>query len=243
MCRRRTPPTLLTMTTSARPLQPLTRTDWLIPTGLIILSLVPAVAGGVRVAELAGGADVTVANARFFDAPTPVLVHILSVIPYSLLGAFQFSPGLRRRHRRWHRTAGRLLVVLGLLAAASGMWLTVAYDLPAADGETFGPLGLVRLAVGTAMVASILAALQAIRRRDWADHGAWMLRAYALGMGAGTQVLTHLPWMVLVGEPGEGIRWTLMTAGWVINITVAEWVIRRTRRLSARTGRAVHVRA
>ena len=45
-------------------------------------------------------------------------------------------------------------------------------------------------------------------------------------MGAGTQVLTHLPWFILVGTPGESSRAVLMGAGWVINIIVAEWIIR-----------------
>jgi hypothetical protein len=58
-----------------------------------------------------------------------------------------------------------------------------------------------------------------------------MLRGYAIGMGAGTQVLTHLPWFILAeGRPGEGPRAIMMTAGWVINVAIAEWVIRRARR-------------
>lgn len=58
-----------------------------------------------------------------------------------------------------------------------------------------------------------------------------MTRAYAIGLGAGTQVLTHLPWFLLVGgTPGELPRGVMMGAGWVINIVVAEWVIRRVKR-------------
>ena len=45
-------------------------------------------------------------------------------------------------------------------------------------------------------------------------------------MGAGTQVLTHLPWFLLVGRPGEFARALLMGAGG-INLAVAEWVIRK----------------
>jgi hypothetical protein len=56
-----------------------------------------------------------------------------------------------------------------------------------------------------------------------------MMRGYALGLGAGTQVLTHLPWFVLFGKPGELPRLLLMGAGWAINLGVAEWVIRRGR--------------
>ncbi|MEQ1934735.1 MAG: hypothetical protein ABL962_12820, partial [Fimbriimonadaceae bacterium] len=46
-------------------------------------------------------------------------------------------------------------------------------------------------------------------------------------MGAGTQVFTHVPYFVLVGKPGELSKAVLMGAGWVINIVVAEWIIRR----------------
>src|SRR5690606_40582183 len=65
--------------------------------------LVPAAAGTARLAELAGGAEPTAANARFLAAPIPVVLHILAVIPFSILGAFQFAPAFRRRRRGWHR--------------------------------------------------------------------------------------------------------------------------------------------
>jgi hypothetical protein len=54
-----------------------------------------------------------------------------------------------------------------------------------------------------------------------------MIRAYAIGLGAGTQAFTHLPWLLLVGQPGVGTRAILMDAGWVINLVFAEWIIRR----------------
>ena len=59
-----------------------------------------------------------------------------------------------------------------------------------------------------------------------------MTRAYAIGLGAGTQVLTHLPWFIFAtGKPGEGPRAVMMGAGWLINILFAEWIIRRRRSL------------
>ena len=74
----------------------------------------------------------------------------------------------------------------------------------------------------------IIGGVAALWRRDYAMHGAWMLRGYALGMGAGTQVLTHLPWFVFVGTPGERSRAVMMGLGWLINVVVAEYVIRRS---------------
>ena len=204
-----------------------TKKDWLIPAGLIALSLVPAVAGTVRLTQLAGGAEITPENARFFASPLPVVLHIPAVIVYSILGAFQFSPGFRRRRRGWHRAAGKILVPCGLVAALSGLWMAHFYPWPAGDGQA---LYVERLVVGSAMVASIVLAVSAIRRRDFASHGAWMIRAYAIGLGAGTQVLTHLPWFVLAGDkPGEIPRAVMMGAGWAINIVMAEWIIRRQR--------------
>lgn len=198
--------------------------DWLVPAGLLLLSAVPVAAGSARVAELSSGAAVTADNARFFDMPLPVVLHIFSASIFCILGAFQFMPSLRRRHPGWHRGAGRVLIPCGLLAALTGMWMTLFYDLPPTDGDL---LGAIRLFFGTAMIVSIVLAVFAIRRRDIAQHRAWMTRGYAIGLGAGTQVFTHVPYGLLVGVPGEFTRAVLMAAGWVINLVVAEWALRR----------------
>ncbi|MBG0827393.1 DUF2306 domain-containing protein [Planomonospora sp. ID67723] len=200
------------------------RAGWLVPAALIVLSAVPMVAGAVRMTELTGGAAITPENARFFAAPLPVVLHIISVVLYSVLGAFQFAAGFRRRRPGWHRASGRLLVPCGLVAAFTGLWMTLFYPRIEGDGDL---LTAFRLVFGTAMVLSIALGLAAIRRRDIARHRAWMIRGYAIGMGAGTQVLTHAPWFMIVGTPGEFPRALLMGAGWLINLIVAEWIIRR----------------
>ncbi len=200
------------------------KTEWLIPAGLIALSAFPVAASTFRIAQLSVGAEITPENARFFASPLPVVLHIISAGIYSILGAFQFAPGFRRRRSRCHRTAGRLLVPSGLIVALSGLWMSHFYPWPDGDGELLYGL---RLLFGSAMVLSIVFGVAAIRRRDFVRHGDWMIRAYAIGLGAGTQVLTHLPWFILYGTPDEFRRALLMGAGWVINLAVAEWIIRR----------------
>lgn len=199
------------------------RHDWLIPAGLIVLSIVPAIGGGVRLASL--GAEATADNARFLAAPISITVHIVSVVLYSFLGALQFSPGFRKRNRWWHRVAGRVLLPAATIAALTGLWMTLTYPWPANDGVV---VYAERLVVGTMMLWSIVMGVNALRRRQYAEHGEWMIRAYAVGLGAGTQVLTHLPWFIFVDlKPGVTPRAIMMGLGWLINIVVAEWVIRR----------------
>ncbi|HCT75038.1 MAG TPA: hypothetical protein DGG94_07520 [Micromonosporaceae bacterium] len=210
------------MTTAVSPSS--AKPAWKLPAALIILSAVPIVAGAFRVAELTGGAEVTPANARFFASPVPVLLHIVSASVYCVLGAFQFVPRLRSRKVGWHRAAGRLLVPFGIVAALSGLWMTLFYPLPSGDGELLTGF---RLFFGSAMLLSIVLGFAAIMRRDIARHSAWMIRGYAIGLGAGTQVFTLLPWMLVFGIPGEFTKALLMAAGWVINLAVAEWIIRK----------------
>ena len=214
----------------------LRRSDWLIPAGLILLSVVPAVAGTALLSSLVTGAEVTVRNARFFAAPVPVILHIVSVVPFSILGAFQFAPAFRRARRGWHRAAGRVLAPLGLLAALTGLWMARFYPWPQGDGEV---LYVLRLVFGSGMALSIILSLDAVRRRDFVAHGRWMIRAYAIGMGAGTQVLTHLPYFVFFGTPDEAIRAVLMAAGWIINVVVAELIILRRVPASATLTRGI----
>lgn len=211
---------------------------WLLPAGLLLLSAVPVIAGSMRLVELSSGAEITQDNARFFASPLPVVVHIISITLYSLLAAFQFSASLRHWRPRWHRWLGRwILVPSGVAAALSGLWMTRFYPWPAGDGVL---LYWLRLFFGSAMLLFIVRGALAARRRQFAQHGAWMIRAYAIGLGAGTQVFTHIPWFVFGdgGAPDELSRAVMMGAGWVINWAVAEWVIwkRPSRRRRSTSG-------
>jgi uncharacterized membrane protein len=201
-------------------------TEWLIPAGLILLSLIPVAAGGVRIAQLSSSAEITPDNARFFASPLPVVLHIFSVSIYSLLGAFQFAPGLRRSRPTWHRMAGRVLIPSGLVAALTGLWMAHFYPWPQFDGSI---LYAMRLVVGFAMTWFLLFGVRAIFQRNFVQHGDWMVRAYAIGLGAGTQVMTHIPWLAFPALHGELMRALCMGAGWAINLAVGEWTIRRRR--------------
>ncbi len=201
--------------------------SWWVPAGLIALSIVPVVAGAARMAGLAGGGQIAPANARFFASPGPVALHIVSATVFSLLGALQFAPR-GPKMSAWHRRAGWLALPAGVIVALSGLWMTVFYPRAEGDGAI---LDVLRFVFGSGMLVSMVLGFVSILKRDFAQHGAWMTRGYAIGMGAGTQVLTHLPWVLVLGMPGVSTRTFLMGAAWVINLVVAEWWIRRSARV------------
>ncbi|MCC6627714.1 MAG: DUF2306 domain-containing protein [Chloroflexi bacterium] len=197
---------------------------WFLPVALLLLSAVPLAAGAFRLAELAGGAAITPANARFFAAPLPVVLHIVSAAVYAVLGPLQFVPSIRRRMPSWHRRAGHLVVGSGLVVALSGLWMTLFYKLPEHDGALLYGF---RLLFGSAMVVSIILGVTTIKRGEVMRHRAWMARGYAIGLGAGTQVLTLLAGEMIAGPPSELGRALLMGVAWLINLAVAEWAVHR----------------
>jgi uncharacterized membrane protein len=208
-----------------------------VPAGLVLLGIVPVLVGAARFAEVTGGAAPTPDNARFLDAPGPVLVHVVGATLFWLLGAVQFAPGVRRRRPGWHRTAGRLVVPCGLAVALSGLWMTLFYPRPPGESALLTGFNVV---FGSAMAGCLVRGFAAARRRDIARHRAWMTRGYAIGLGAGTQFVAQLCWLLLAGPPGGVSGALLMLAGWVVNLAVAERALRSARRRGEGEGAVVH---
>ena len=128
-------------TTPTRTPKQRTRGLWLIPTGLILLAMIPIVSGSLRLTQLSGGPEVIPEASRFTDSPLPVILHIVSATIFSIVGAFQFLPGLRRGRRSWHKMAGRVLIPAGLLVALTGLWMATFSALPVGDGPLLSGSG------------------------------------------------------------------------------------------------------
>ena len=222
----------MTSSVKAVPTRPATRPrgsgkgEWRVPAALILLCAIPFAAGAYRLVTLATRAEITPENARFFGAPLPVVLHITCAVLFIVLGAIQFVASFRRSHPVWHRRAGRVAVVSGLVVASSALWMTLFYALPAQDGVLLYGF---RLLFGSLMAVSLVLAFVAIRRRQIPRHRAWMMRAYAIGLGAGTQALILALGEIGFGKPTVLARALLMAAAWVINLVVAEWIVRRKR--------------
>lgn len=213
-------PTTLASTPAVRPRRSV---DWPVALVLAGLSAIPVTAGVLRLVQLSGGPAAVPADPRYGVLPVALVGHIVGSAVFALLGVLQLLPAFRKRHLTWHRMAGRALAVAGLAVAASALWMTLTY--PAKPGTTV-LLYVLRLAFGSALAASLVLAVRAVRRRDIPAHRAWMIRAYAIAVAAGTQAFTE---GLNQAFPGSGpIRDDLAKgAGWVTNLAIAEWAIRR----------------
>ncbi|MFY9713499.1 MAG: DUF2306 domain-containing protein [Microbacterium sp.] len=206
------------------------RSGWLAITGLLLLCVIPALGGVLRLTDVSAAPE----SALPLASSVAMVAHIVAMTVFCVLGAFQFSPALRTR-RGWHRAAGRVLIPAGFIAALSAAWLAVFFG---GRPDEFA-LAMVRLLFAAAMTVFLVRAVIAIQRRDFAAHGAWMTRAYAIAVSGGTQALVFALWTIPLGEVDAfGETW-LVAAAFVINSVVAELLIRRrsgrrTREVSGR---------
>ena len=221
-------------------MSPRVPTAAVVPVGLLALAAVPLTAGALRLVEVAGGPAVLPPDARFSGFPAALVLHITGSAVFVLVGMLQLVPRFRRRHLTWHRRAGRVVALAALVAAVSALWLTVGYAPRAGGGEV---LRMLRLVFGSAMVVCIVLGVAAVRRRDIAAHRAWMVRGYAIGLAAGTQAFTEPLGVALFGEGVVVVSDFAKGLGWVVNLAVAEWVLRRRpgRLATARASRPVGV--
>ena len=196
--------------------------------GLLLFGAMPLIFAVIRALQFMGVVEIMPPVAT--SVALPVAIHIGGALIYATLGALQFSTPLRRRWPLWHRMAGRLTVAAGMLVALSALWLTFGYASLSIGGLL---LAAFRGVVGSAMAVSLVLGLSAILRRDVARHREWMIRAYALGLGAATQMIILLIGEAVFGAPlTELARAGLMGLAWSINAAVAEWIIQRERRPS-----------
>jgi len=206
---------------------------WRIPALLITISLVPLAATTNRLLWLSdASAAPDPAMARFEGSYSILVFHIVIGCMFLILAAPQFSPELRTRYPFRHRFMGRIVMIAGIMAGLSGVWLVLAYP----PGELTTPImDIVRAVFGSILAGTIVLAFAAIRRRDFARHRAWMIRAFAVGIAGSTQALIIGLWLVFYGTLTPESATVLISLGFAANVAFAEWRIRTLKRGSSST--------
>ena len=189
---------------------------------LLIATFIPIIAAILTMFQIAAG-HLPESSIKFAAVPGSLFFHALGGVLFGLLGPLQFAGVLKRRFGRLHKITGRVFVASGLLLGVSSLRLLAEFP----DAATWVLLSA-RLAAGLGLTAALIWAIVAIRQGQVARHRAWMIRAYAVGMGAATISLIMVPIFLITGQPVKGYAADLLfVASWVINIGIAEWVIRR----------------
>ena len=196
------------------------------PTGLVSIllffTLIPIFFAGLRMYQIPMG--LLPQDAIKFDAvPWSLFFHALGGLLFGLLGPLQFANALKLRFGRLHRISGRVFVAAGILLGLSSLRLVTTFP----DATTWVVVSA-RAVGGLGLILALILALHAIAKRHVDAHRAWMIRAYAIGMGSATLVaFIQLPIFLIRGQPLEGYAADLLfVASWAINLAIAEAVIR-----------------
>jgi Predicted membrane protein (DUF2306) len=189
---------------------------------LLLATIIPIVSAALRMYQIPLGLLPQDAI-KFTAVPWSHFLHALGGLLFGLLGPLQFARALKHRFGRLHRISGRVFVVAGILLGLSSLRLVAVFP----DVSTW-LLAVTRIITGLALCASLILALVAISKRRVEQHRAWMIRAYAIGMGAATISFIMLPIFLIRGDAPTGYAADLLfVLSWVINLSIAEWTIRR----------------
>ena len=101
------------------------------------------------------------------------VIHAIMALPILVIAPFQFMPGLRHNRPQVHRWLGRVFLANCMIAALLGIYLgsTIMWPGSRIPLSTLGVLWFAFAAI----------AWQAARRRDFANHRRFAIRAFALG--------------------------------------------------------------
>ncbi len=189
---------------------------------LAFCTFIPVLTAAVSAVQIPLGA-LPADSLRLASVPVTFFLHSLAGVLFGVIGPLQFVRALGRRFGTLHRLAGRVFVLAGAGLALSGLALLLQVQ-----SISTGLLEAARGVFGTALIAALVLGVVSVRAHDMLRHRAWMIRAYAIGMGQGTVALVMFPIYLMTGKPPVGLASdTVVVVMWLLNIALAEWVVRR----------------
>lgn len=193
-----------------------------VPAALFFGTLLTIILALVQVVQIPLGA-LPEDSQRLSVIPVWHFMHVLGGATFGILGPIQFSRVLMRKYGRVHRILGRVFVAAGAMISLSS--LTLLWHFPDTQSAA---ISSGRLFFGIALGVALAIAMQAILRRDIARHRNWMIRAYAIGMGATAVTMVFFPIYAITGQPPTGvIADVIMLGSWVACVAFAEGLVRR----------------
>jgi uncharacterized membrane protein len=157
-------------------------------------------------------------------------VHVFSSVLALMAGLTQFSPYVLRHHRPLHRIVGRIYVIDILIINFPAAMIMAYY----ANGGL--PSKIAFTLLDTLWFLFTLKAFLLARQGNIKAHKEFMIRSYALTFSA----ITLRTWKIILTNTTDLSPETIyMIDGWlgfVPNLLLAEWIIRRKRKNALSTG-------
>lgn len=148
-------------------------------------------------------------------------VHVYASMWVLFAGFTQFSKKLLKKNPRLHRTMGHIYVADVLLITGPAGLIMGFY----ANGGTFSRIAFISLAVLWIYFTAM--ALLRAKQKKFKEHRQFMIRSYALTLSA----LTLRAWKYgitnTISLPPMDVYRVVAWLGWVGNLLIAEWIIRR----------------
>ena len=132
------------------------------------------------------------ANAGLTDFPINTAIHVILGGLYMAFAPFQFIPKLRQRWPNYHRFMGRFLVLVGILVGLTATFMAVITPYSGwSERILITPFTIL-------FSLSLINGYRHIRAKRIAEHHAWMIRAFAIGLSVSTMRLIFLPLLLFI---------------------------------------------
>lgn len=146
-------------------------------------------------------------------------LHISSSLLILAAGLTQFSAYLLRKKAGLHRWIGRIYTAFILLLSGPSGLVMAFY----ANGGSLAKASFITLSI--AWWASTWVAWRMIRNGRPVEHGAWMIRSYALTLSAITLRILQYGFATLTDLDMETSYRMVAWPSWLLNWMIAEWLI------------------
>jgi len=193
-----------------------------VPAALFFGTLLTILLALVQVVQIPLGA-LPEDSRRLSATPVWHFMHVLGGATFGILGPIQFGRVLMHKYGFFHRVLGRVFVAAGAMISLSSLGLLWHFPDTYSMAMSSG-----RLVFGIALGVALAIAMRAIYKRDFTRHRNWMIRAYAIGVGATAVSMVFFPIYVITGEPPMGLAADIAFLGaWTACVVLAEDLVRR----------------
>ena len=194
----------------------------IVPLALFLATLLPILLAVVQVVQIPLDA-LPEDSQRLGATPSLHFMHVLGGATFAILGPIQFGRALLPKFGRLHRVLGRVFVATGAMISFSSLGLLWHFPDTYSVAISGG-----RLVFGIGLGVALFMSMQAISARDLVRHRNWMIRAYAIGIGATAVTMVFFPIYLLTGEPPQGlVADTAFLGAWMACVLFAEGLVRR----------------